>query len=443
MSSFASDAAGDLAGLSRSLRSGELDLIRHIGDLEDNFEAREPQVRAFVPEEGRFSRLRREAGELLNAYPEPAARPPFFGISFGVKDVIHVDGLPTHAGSRVPEARLRGPEAACVSRLKAQGALVLGKTVTAEFAFFAPGPTRNPHNLEHTPGGSSSGSAAAVAAGLAPLCFGTQTTGSVIRPAAFCGVVGFKPTRDRVSGDGYIHLAPSLDHVGLFTTDVKSAEMAASVLLEDWRGPAVSPSSRPVLGIPAGPYLAYGSQLSLAHFERACERLTRAGYALKHVNAMADYEEIMHRHHLIIDGEAAQVHRVWFDEFGDLYQPKTADLVHRGRSVSPEALIRALEGRRALRDTLMSLMDEHGLDGWITPAAPGPAPLGLESTGNPVMNLPWTHSGLPALNIPSGTTADGLPLGSQIVGRWDKDETLLAFGKVIERDLNPGRDGDR
>ena len=440
MTSSAVGTAGNLPGLSRRLRSGELDLLRYIIELEQTFEAHEPLVQAFVPEEGRFDRLRRQAEELLKAYPDPGSRPTFFGIPFGVKDVIHVDGLPTHAGSRLPPERLQGPEAASVTRLRRQGALVLGKTVTAEFAFFAPGPTRNPHNLEHTPGGSSSGSGAAVAAGLAPLALGTQTTGSVIRPSAFCGGVGFKPTWDRLSHDGYIHLSPSLDHVGAIANDVKSVEMAASALLEDPRGRlAISDGVRPVLGIPDGPYLTHASPQGSAHFEEICGRLVRAGYTLRHVHAMDDYDEVIRRHHLIIDGEAAHVHALWFDDFGDLYRPKTADLVKRGRQVPPEALARALESRQVLRDALMALMDEHGLDGWVTPSAPGPAPLGLETTGNPIMNLPWTHSGLPALNIPSGVTPDGLPLGTQIVGRWGQDETLLAFAGMLEGDIGLAR----
>ncbi|HLC02987.1 MAG TPA: amidase [Anaerolineales bacterium] len=434
--------AGDLVGLSQRLRSGEMDLLRYLHDLEDVFEAFELKVQAFLPEDGRFIRLRREAERLLSAYPQASARPALFGVPVGVKDIFHVDGFPTQGGSKLPEDRLFGPQAASVSRLKAHGALVLGKTVTTEFAYFAPGPTRNPHHLDHTPGGSSSGSAAAVAAGMVPLALGTQTIGSIIRPAAFCGVIGFKPSRERIARDGVIPLAPSLDHVGFFTTDASGAELAASLLLEDWSGPDITSLKRPVLGIPEGPYLGHVTHKGRDHFEKACRRLEEAGYALKRVSAMADFEEVYQRHILILAAEAAQVHAAWYEEFSDRYHPKTAELVVRGKSVSPEALSHALEGCRVLREETISLMDEHELDLWITPAAPGPAPLGLENTGDPVMNLPWTHAGLPALNIPSGTTSDGLPLGAQFVGRWAKDETLLAFGKMLERDLKSSGKGD-
>lgn len=442
MSQSYTRVSSDLVSLSRSLRSGEMDLLKYLHDLEQVFEAREPQVRAFLPEEGRFKRLRREAEGLLSAYFEASGRPALFGVPVGVKDILNLDGFPTRAGSRVPEDRLSGPEAASVSRLKAMGALVLGKTVTTEFAYFAPGPTRNPHQYDHTPGGSSSGSAAAVAAGMVPLALGTQTIGSIIRPAAYCGIVGFKPSRERISRNGVIPLAPSLDHIGFFTADAPGAELAAAGLLEDWSGPEETGRERPVLGIPEGPYLGHVTQEGLAHFEKTCRQLESTGYELQRVPAMADFAEIYQRHNLILAGEAAEVHAAWYSEFEDRYHPKTAELIVRGRSVSPEALSLAREGCRALRNALLSLMNEYGLDLWITPAAPGPAPLGLESTGDPVMNLPWTHAGLPAISLPSGINPDGLPLGAQFVGRWAEDEALLAFAKMLEHDLKSNVRGD-
>ncbi|HVZ20435.1 MAG TPA: amidase, partial [Vicinamibacterales bacterium] len=208
-----------------------MDLQGRIDRIEALVEAREPEIQALLPEEGRFDRLRRDARALADRYPDAAARPPLFGLFFGVKDIFHVDGWPTRAGSRLPPEILHGPQATSVSRLLAAGALMLGKTVTTEFAYFTPGPTRNPHNVEHTPGGSSSGSAAAVAAGFCDLALGTQTIGSIIRPAAFCGIVGFKPTFGRIPADGLVACAPSLDHVGALTRDVATLTRAAFVLL--------------------------------------------------------------------------------------------------------------------------------------------------------------------------------------------------------------------
>jgi len=193
-------------------------LLPKINKLKQKFEKREPTLLAFVPEEGRIERLRQEAKLLQKQYRDEENRPPLFGMLVGVKDIFHVDGFPTHAGSQLPPEVLTGPESEAVSRLKAAGALIVGKTVTTEFAYFAPGPTRNPRNANHTPGGSSSGSAAAVAVGLCEIALGTQTIGSVNRPAAFCGVVGFKPSYDRISREGVIALSPLVDHVGVLST---------------------------------------------------------------------------------------------------------------------------------------------------------------------------------------------------------------------------------
>src|SRR5690606_4480690 len=209
-----------LARTAEALRSGELKLIDFIEQVLKRLDDIDPQIQAFLPEEGRRERLLREAEALQARYPQPAERPPLYGVPVGVKDIFRVDGLPTRAGSNLPPELFDGPEAWCVSALKGNGALVLGKTVTTEFAYFEPGPTRNPHHPAHTPGGSSSGSAAAVAAGMCPLGIGSQTIGSVIRPAAFCGIIGYKPSYGRIDPEGVIHCAPSLDHVGLFAQDV-------------------------------------------------------------------------------------------------------------------------------------------------------------------------------------------------------------------------------
>lgn len=418
------------------LRSGVLSLPDYLAQLQAHFARREPQIRAFVPEEGRFDRLHREAQALERRYPQPEMRPPLYGAALGVKDIFHVSGLPTRAGSKLPESELQGGEAAVVTTLKKAGALVLGKTVTTEFAYFAPGPTRNPHNLAHTPGGSSSGSAAAVAAGLCPLALGTQTIGSVNRPAAFCGVVGFKPSYERISRDGVVPLSPSLDHVGLFTRDLFSMALAASLLLARWHPPEPPRHAQNVaLGIPSGPYLQRASAEGLAHFRTTCARLARAGFEIKDVPAMSDFEAIEARHTALMAAEAARVHEEWFAKFDHLYHPKTAALLTRGAMISAEEVAAAREGRARLRRELMDLMDSQGLAGWIAPAAPGTAPRGLDSTGDPVMNLPWTHSGLPSLTLPSGFDREGLPFGLQLVGPWMSDERLLALGAAVADEL--------
>ena len=416
------------------LRSGELALADYLAELEARFEQVEPGVLAFVPEDGRFERLRRDADRLLERYPDPAARPSLFGLVIGVKDIFHVAGFVTRAGSRLPAELLQGPEANCVSAIKHAGALILGKTATTEFAYFAPGPTRNPHHLEHTPGGSSSGSAAAVAADLCPIALGTQTIGSINRPAAFCGVVGFKPTFGRVSAAGVIPLSPSLDHVGFFTADVASAEMVASHLCREWRA-RKSLDSNPVLAVPTGSYLAQADPEGRAHFEADCARLRSAGFEIRQVDALPDFEEIRHCHLVLLAAEAAHVHTAWFDGYESLYHPKTAELLQVGRSCGESDLAAARAKQVEVRDRLSKIMTEQGIDVWLSPPAKGPAPRGLESTGDPGLNLPWTNAGMPTLTLPTGRNGAGLPLGIQLAGRREEDESLFGHARRIEQAL--------
>lgn len=383
------------------------------------------EVLAFVPEEGREERIREAFAALLQQYPYPESRPSLFGMGVGVKDIFHVAGWTTRAGSQLPIDRLQGEEATVVGQLKAAGALILGKTVTTEFAYFAPGPTRNPYNLEHTPGGSSSGSAAAVAAGLCQLAIGTQTIGSINRPAAFCGVVGFKPSYDRVSRAGVIPLSPSLDHVGFLGRQLSTLLPVAAQTCAHWQ--PVTPDFLPVLGIPTGAYLEQASEEGLAHFRSCCTWLVEQGYVIQEVPAFPHFADIVERHYQLVAAEAAAVHAQWFAEYSHLYHPKTAELIRRGQTVSSGQIVAARQACLELRAELEAQMQREGVALWVTPAAVGTAPKGLESTGNPVMSLPWTQAGLPTVTMPAGFGQNGLPLGIQFVGRWYGDEWLLAW----------------
>jgi len=419
-----------VSSLINSLRSGALRLQDYLAEIESTYNENEPAVNAFLSEPRRFSRLRREATVLERDNPQPINRPPLYGIPIGIKDIFRVDGFETKAGSKLPADVLKGRESQAVAMLKQAGCLILGKTQTTEFAYFGAGPTRNPLALEHTPGGSSSGSAAAVAAGLCPIALGTQTIGSIIRPASYCGVVGFKPSYDRVSKAGVIPLAPSLDHVGVFASEVAAAELVANLLCPDWH--LTVSETLPVLGIPTGPYLDEVSSEGWELFSKSLDRLNDAGCIVKEVPAMTDFIKIVNRHGLILAAEAAQVHATWYSEYGELYHNMTADLIREGRTISVGDLAEALTGRQQLRRELTALMDEHKVDLWVSPAATGMAPRGLENTGDPIMNLPWTHSGLPSVTLPSGTNVDGLPLGLQIAGRWYEDERLLDWSIELE-----------
>ncbi|HSV56248.1 MAG TPA: amidase, partial [Magnetospirillaceae bacterium] len=352
----------------------------------------------------------------------------------GVKDIFHVEGFETRAGSRLPPARLAGPEAVAVRALKTAGVLVLGKTVTTEFAFFSPGPTRNPWDAGRTPGGSSSGSAAATAAGFCHLALGTQTIGSIIRPAAYCGISGWKPSYGRVSAEGVFPFSPSADHVGLLGPDVRALALGAGILCPDWRG---LPGTRrkPVLAVPDGPYLDQASTEALVVFEQAVFALTEAGWTVRRVPAFREILEINARHRRIAAAELCRTHAELFSEYGELYAPVTRDMILEGRAVTAARLAGDLEGRRALRLELEEALYNSGAEFWISPSALGPAPEGIESTGSPAMNLPWTHAGLPALSLAAGRFQDGLPAGLQIVTRFWEDENLLAWGLEVESEL--------
>lgn len=421
----------DQTELTRSFREGEITVEEYLMQVESYFSAREPSVLAFIPEENRFERLRKEAAALFERFPDSKNRPPLFGKLVGVKDIFHANGFVTQAGSHLPADELQGNEAESVTRLKNAGALILGKTVTTEFAYFTPGPTRNPHNPEHTPGGSSSGSAAAVGAGLCTLTLGTQTIGSLIRPAAFCGAVTLKPTYERISRAGVIPLSPTFDHIGFFVPDIHSAHEAARVLYIDWQD--VLTPKKPTLGIPDGPYLACASDYALSCFNAICDSLAEAGYELRHVPVMDDYQQLRTHHDIIMSFDAAQVHKAWFAKHETLYSSKFSDLIHRGQRVSQTQLQDALQSREQFRNQMTQVMNDNSIDLWICPPTVGPAPKGLESTGDPVMNLSWTQLGLPAVNLPAGKNEEGLPMGLQVVGNWYMDEALLYWCSHLEQ----------
>ncbi|GAA2070129.1 amidase [Streptomyces albiaxialis] len=403
-------------------------------------EAHDPELRAFVADAETYAqRRRRLRGELRAArdrWPREAGRPPLFGVPVAVKDIVRVDGLPTRGGSRLPAGTFAGRQASAVDRLRHAGALVAGKTVTAEFAMSAPGPTRNPHDHARTPGGSSSGSAAAVAAGLVPLALGTQTLGSVIRPAAYCGVVGLKPTVGRVPYDGVIPNAPTLDTLGLFAASLTMATTAAAVLCDGWRAGGTG-GEPPVLGVPDGPYLDRAGEEARTAFERQAAALAAAGLTVRRVPLFADFARTADDVTVLNRYEAARSHADWFPRHGALYRERSAATVREGRALSRDAYERARSRRTTFRRALREATDAAGVDIWLSPAATGPAPRSLDTTGDPVMCLPWSWAGWPALSLPAGRAADGLPLGLQCAARPGHDEALLAWAGRLRTSLTP------
>lgn len=400
-------------------------------------EAENSRLRAFVDEPDRLERIRRALDELAQRWPVPTDRPPLFSLPVAVKDVFHVAGLPTRAGSRLPAELITGEPGPLITGLLDAGAVVLGKTVTAEFAYLAPGETRNPHRLEHTPGGSSSGSAVAVAAGLAPVALGTQTVGSVIRPAAYCGVLGFKPTFGRIGTEGVIANAPTFDTVGFLAADPDVLLRVAAATLPGWQ-PA-GPPAPPALAVPRGAYLGQAEPAALAAFERQLARLREAGYRIHDLDVLGDIDKINERNFLINAYELARSHEAWFDDHAALYQRHTAAAISHGRQVDRRDYEAALRDRAAFADDLADAL--AGADAYVAPAATGPAPHGLDSTGSPLMNLPWTQARLPVLGLPAGRTDDGLPLGLQFAAAPGSDEDLLGWAGGLLAALSPGLTG--
>ena len=417
-----------------AVRAGELPLQDLIAQTLARLDAVNPQVRAILPDPRLQERLSVEAAALTERWRDPDDRPPLFGAMVAVKDIFNVDRMPTRAGSAVPPESFSGPEADIVRRLRDAGALVLGKAVTTEFAFFASGATTNPHNRAHTPGGSSSGSAAAVAAGIAPLALGSQTVGSVIRPASFCGVVGFKPSYDRIPTGGTLYYSPSVDTIGYFTQSVADAALVASSVLLGWRAGEDRDAAPPKIGIPTGAFLNQAGDEMQAALSDATAKLQAAGIEVEPVLTLHDIDEISQRHRNLTTYEFAETHRERYAKYGVMFRPQSAELYEAGLEIGEADAEAGRASRIALRQRLHERMDRAKIDVWLAPYAVGPAPLGLGSTGDPAMNLPWTHAGMPVINLPAGND-DGLPLGLSLVGRFGHDETLLGQALIVEAAL--------
>lgn len=432
--------AAPLEETAKRLRSGTDDPRDYIEDVCDRFEQVEPDIRAFLPETDRTARLRIEARQLETSHAWRNDRPPLYGIPVGVKDLIHVDGFPTQAGSDLPPEELGGPEGTVIETLRDAGVIFAGKTVMTEFAFKKPGPTRNPHDLNHTPGGSSSGSAAAVAAGLCPLALGTQTAGSTLRPASYCGIVGYKSSHGRIPMDGIIRFAPTADHLGLYTQTVAGMRLAASLVCTDWNY-TESAEGKPALAVPEGPLMERATEAGLDSFDRQIERLEAAGFGIRSVPLLEHLDAIEDRHYTMQSAEVAQIHHHWYEAYSDRYHPDTAGMIEDGWEVTVRELLSYRAKQNELRERIEETMAEGDIDLWICPASPGPAPEGLETTGDPIMNLPWTNAGLPAVSVPADQSTDGLPMGLQCIAGFGADEQLIEWAEQLEAVFEAGISG--
>ena len=360
----------------------------------------------------------------VRAWVEVAAQPgmdegPLSGIPFGAKDILETRGLRTQYGSPLYEGRKGEFDAHAIVTLRRAGAVLLGKTHTTAFASFDPAPTRNPRFPGHSPGGSSSGSAAAVAAGMVPFAVGTQTLGSVLRPASFCGICGFKPTFGLIPTEGALPFAPSFDTVGLFTQT--AGDMACL-----W------PRS---FGLQSQAELSRAARLKVAASEPmeravgdAVNRLRAAGVPVDDLEPPPGWEDLRTAAGTINQYEGARTHRARFEQFGERIGRKLAELIRIGLA-TPEARYQEARAHvERMRTEVSSLFREYPI--LLTAAAAGPAPVGLGSTGDPSHNAPWTAIGTPVIAVPLPVT--GGPLGLQIAASWGRDDALVQLAAQLE-----------
>jgi amidase len=391
---------------------------------------REPVVRAFAhldPAQALAAAAERDRATM---------RGPLHGLPLAVKDIIDTADQPTGYGSRAYPDNHPAQDAACVALARAAGAVVLGKAVSTEFAFRAPGPTANPHAPAHTPGGSSSGSAAAVADLMVPVAFGTQTAGSVIRPGSFCGVVAYKPSHGTINRTGVKPLAESFDTVGLFARSVADVALVAGVLAGEAPADCRIEPVRPArVGLCRTPWWGEAEDASRAAVEAAAAALARAGVEVEEVTLPAAFDRFNDWQSTVLRFEACRTFAYERSAHADRLAASTLEELDAGsriaRAVYLDAKARIRDCRRMIAEVF------EGRDLLLAPSAPGEAPRGLESTGEPTFNRLWTGLLTPCLNLPGFTGPNGLPVGVQTIGARDDDRRLLRWSAWIAARL-PG-----
>jgi aspartyl-tRNA(Asn)/glutamyl-tRNA(Gln) amidotransferase subunit A len=422
------DPAGlGAAEAARRIRRGTLSPVALVEACLARVRERDGTVQAWVhvDEAGALAAARAAEAERR----EGGRRGVLHGVPVGIKDIIHVAGMPTRAGAAAFAHSVPVADATAVARLRAAGAIVLGKTHTTQFAFRDPAPTRNPWNPAHTPGGSSAGSAAAVAARMAPLALGTQTVGSVLRPAAYCGVVGFKGSHGLVPADGVIPLAWSYDHVGVFARSVDDVALALGVL--SGQSMRIGAPRRPPRIAVASALVAAANSEVAAQMAATAAALTGAGATLSEVALPASYGELRERGQIVVEAEAAAYHAGDFAAHAAEYAPGIRAGITAGLAHLATAYIAAHRARQRFRDDMAALLAEH--DALLSPVAPSTAPAGLGSTGDPSLCAPWSWTGVPAIALPSGLGPGGLPHAVQLVQAAGADGHLLGVAAWCER----------
>lgn len=435
-----------IIGTAHAIRSGQLTCSDVVKRCLKRIEEWEPKVHAWV----KVAKLEAlaEAKVLDKEAKAGSFRGALHGIPIGVKDIVDVAGHVTGCGSKQMCAGSPAEaDAPVVRRLRHAGAIILGKTVTTPFAFFDPPATCNPWNLDHTPGGSSSGSAVAVATGMCLGAVGTQTGGSVIRPAAFCGIVGYKPPRKAVSRRGVFPFAPSLDHVGPMARTVADAALLFNCMtsmekrLLDWESLVEVPPFGPKMGVLSADFLAHANPEMQSAWKLALKQLRDAGAEIVEVTwPKFDLEEIWRRHRVIMAVEIAAEHESRIRDFPKDYAKHVSALIKEGLKIPATEYLHCRRHQARLRRAIINwqLMLSDGDDedigdgmhserGWgsiLCPSAAGAAP-DRSTTGNPLMNSPWSYLGLGAITVPMALAPNGLPLGLQLISVSYTEEDMI------------------
>jgi Asp-tRNA(Asn)/Glu-tRNA(Gln) amidotransferase A subunit family amidase len=412
----------DALGAIAAIQERKLAASDYAGTLIAHIEAREPEIKAwqyFEPKHALFQ------AAVLDARAD-VSELPLAGACVGVKDIIDTADMPTENGTVLDAGRRPRADAAVVRLLREAGAVIMGKTVTTELAFMHPARTRNPRNLQHSPGGSSSGSAAAVAAGMVPIALGTQTNGSVIRPASFCGVYGLKPTHGLFPCQGVLEEAGSLDTVGVFARTLGDIAAATQVLAQGAASETASyvraaqgnaaPARFAFVKSPAWPFAEDATKHAFEKFARTL------GARCKVLDLPPDFDRAGAFQRTVMFSEMALNYAGYYSRGKDRLSLEMREALEAGRKMLAVSYAEALRSREHLYRQLLRVLEPY--DAIITPSATGPAPQGFETTGNPVFCSIWTYLGVPAVNLPL-LTANGLPLGVQLVGRRFCEEHLF------------------
>ncbi len=426
-----------------AIRTGALTSEKLVQACLEVIGEREPAVQAWAYLDPPHALAQARARDRAQA--DGADLGPLHGVPVGVKDVFDTADMPTENGTVLHAGRQPREDAFIVSLLRQAGAVILGKTVCTELGLVAPGKTRNPYNREHTPGGSSSGSAAAVAAGMVPLATGSQNNGSVIRPASYCGVYGFKPTAGRISRTGVLQQSPSLDQIGVFGAALEDVALLAEVLMAfDDRDAGMRAVARPRLidagrtPLPRAPRVAFVPSPVWDQAERdtraALEALVaRLGSTVQRRDLPTAFERAHAVHKTIMEPELAVHYAREYKTGKDQLSTALRDIIERGRQVPAVNYLRAQKEAATLKGALDAFLSDW--DAVITPATPGPAPAGLGSTGSPVFCTIWTLCGVPAVSLPLLRGAHGLPVGVQLVALEGADARLLQIASWLNTTL--------